>query len=98
MNPIFITTQEALNKAIKAALQEHLQRLLPEAVKQATAKEYLTKKELMKLTGWSSRQVEYKKSKREISFIRRGRLVLFPTQDVYEYLNQGYVPPKSKNK
>ena len=61
MNPIFITTQEALNKAIKAALQEHLQRLLPQAVKQATAKEYLTKKELMKLPAgpparWNTRR------------------------------------------
>ncbi len=91
MDAIIVTSPEALQQAIQEALGPALQQHLPALIRQATTKEYLTKKELMELTGWSSRQVEYKKSKRAISFVRRGRLVLFPTDAVHAYLDQGYV-------
>lgn len=84
------TILELIHDAVSTALKEHL----PEALERATAKPYLTKSELMELTGWSSRQVEYKKSSREIPFIRRGRLVLFPTDDIYSYLEEGRVPAR----
>ena len=91
-----ICTSADLREVISEELTHTLYNVLPEAVRRATAKPYLTKSELMELTGWSSRQVEYKKSKREIPFIRRGRLVLFPTQDVFAYLEEGRVPAKAK--
>ena len=96
MSTVIVTTQEALNNAIQEALDAALKNRLPEAVRRATTKAYLTKPELMELTGWSSRQIEYKKSKREIPFTRNGRLVLFPTEEVYAYLDQGYVTPRTK--
>ncbi len=97
MSTVIVTTQEALNNAIQDALDSALKESLPEVIRRATTKPYLRKPELMKLTGWSSRQVEYKKSKREIPFIRNGRLVLFPTEQVYAYLDQGYVKPRIKD-
>ena len=81
---IKITVEEAVGKA--------LEKQLPSIVRKATLKQYLTKKELMELTGWSARQVEYKKSKREIPFIRQGRLVLFPTDELDAFFLKGYVP------
>ena len=92
--PIIITSREALSDAISDALDSALKQHLPELIQRATQKPYLTKVELMELTGWSSRQVEYKKSKREIPYVRQGRLILFPTEDVFAYLDQGYVPTK----
>ena len=91
---IIVTTKEVLELMIHEAVSIALRESLPEAVRQATTKPYLTKKELMELTGWSSRQVEYKKSSREIPYIRRGRLVLFPTEDVHRYLEKGRVSAK----
>ena len=98
METIIVTSQPALNDAIQEAVDTALKQHLPEVVRRATTKAYLTKPELMELTGWSSRQVEYKKSKREIPFIRNGRLVLFPTEEVYAYLDQGYVKPRINKK
>ncbi len=92
MNPVFITSKDELDAAVHQAVETALLSHLPHALQRATAKPYLTKRELMDLTGWSARQVEYKKSQREIPFIRRGRLVLFPTEEIYAYLDQGYVP------
>lgn len=89
-----ICTSADLRDLISEELTQTLYNVLPEAVKRVTTKPYLTKKELMKLTGWSSRQVEYKKSKRELPYVKRGRLILFPTEDVFAYLEEGRVPAK----
>lgn len=95
---IIVTTKEVLEELIHGAIKTALKENLPEALQQAIAKPYLTKNELMELTGWSARQVEYKKTSREIPFIRRGRLILFPTQDIYEYLEKGRVPARKNTK
>lgn len=93
---VVVTSPEDLKSMVEEAVASALLRALPTAVERATSKPYLTKKELMKLTGWSSRQVEYKKSNRQIPFIRRGRLVLFPTKEVHAYLEEGRVPTKEQ--
>ena len=98
MKEIIVTTPEDLEAAISTAVERHMTRILPETIRRATLEPLLTKPKLMELTGWSSRQVEYKKSKREIPFIRRGRLVLFPTEEVLAYLEEGSVPAKSKER
>ena len=85
-------SREALQADIADAVASAIETRLPDIVRRATQKPYLTKRELMDLTGWSARQVEYKKSKRELPFVRRGRTVLFPTEEVYAYLKEGYVP------
>ena len=97
MSTVIVTTQEALNNAIQEALDIALKDRLPEAVRRATTKPFLTKPELMELTGWSSRQVEYKKSKKEIPYNRNGRHIMFPTEEIYAYLDKGYVKPRTKD-
>ena len=84
---VAVLTPEQVRTVVREEVQAALKAVLPLAIRQAMEKPYLTKAELMLLTGWSSRQVEYKKSKREIPFIRRGRLVLFPS-----YTYHGTVP------
>ena len=96
MEPIIITSKEALHTAVTEAVEAALCRILPEAIRRGTMKPFLTKAELMDLTGWSSRQVEYKKSRGELAFVRRNRLVLFPTDEVFAYLEEGRVPPAEK--
>ncbi len=93
---VIVTDELELAEIVQDAVQAALKRVLPSAIAQATEKPYLTKSELMQLTGWSARQVEYKKSRREIPFVKRGRLVLFPTQDVFAYLEEGRVPAKGE--
>ena len=95
---IIVATKDDIERIVHQALNKALNEYLPEALNRALAKPYLTKSELMDLTGWSSRQVEYKKSSREIPFIRRGRLVLFPTQEIYSYLEEGRVQKRSSGR
>lgn len=94
MSTVIVTTKEDLDALIQVAVSNTIKDILPAIVRQATTKPFLTKQELMDLTGWSGRQVEYKKKQREIPFVRRGRLVLFPTEEVHRYLEKGYVPAR----
>lgn len=77
---------------IERAVEAAVDRAVPPAVRQGTRRPYMTKAELMELTGWSSRTVEYRKSRREIPYVRQGRTVLFPTDEIEAYLREGYVP------
>jgi excisionase family DNA binding protein len=86
--------QDRIRALVNEGVQHALSETLPTALRQATEKKYLTKRELMDLTGWSARTVEYKKTERKIPFIRRGRTILFPTEEVYEWLEQGRVEAK----
>ncbi|GAB5519714.1 MAG: hypothetical protein RhofKO_19650 [Rhodothermales bacterium] len=94
--PIVVTTSAQLQAVVCLAVAEAIAKQLPQAIQRGIAKPYMTKLEVMDLTGWSSRQVEYKKQRRELPFIRRGRTVLFPTDDVYAYLESGRVPARGK--
>ena len=92
---IFIS-EEDLRKVVADEVREAVSQALPEAIRRATAKAYLSKSDLKELTGWSDRQIEYKKAKREITFVKQGRLVLFPTAEIIAYLELGRVPRRRR--
>lgn len=87
-------TKEELRAIVEEAVSAAVSTAIPRAVRAAVRKDYLTKAELMELTGWSARQVEYKKAQRELAYVKRGRLVLFPTEGVHAYLDAGLVPTR----
>ena len=91
-NHLVIITPEAIKELAASSAVAAVRQELPTLIRQANQKPYLTKKELMDLTGWSSRSVEYKKAEGKISYIRQGRLCLFPTDDIMAWLEEGRVP------
>ena len=90
-DPIAILQPGEIEGYVRKGVESALSGILAEEIRKATTKPYLTKKELMHLTGWSSRQVEYRKANRSIPFVRRGRTILFPTDEIYAFLEQGRV-------
>lgn len=79
---------EAVQPAVAAALQQ----ALPEILRRASRPAYLTRQQVMDLTGWSERKLAYLQSQRRLPYLKRGRSVLFKTEDVEAYLAEGYVP------
>lgn len=92
---IITLTPTELQRLIAEEVQKALAITLPDAIRQGTMPPTLTKPKLEDWTGWSSRTIEYKKAKGEIPYIRRGRLVLFPTDEIMAYLREGYVPART---
>lgn len=93
MSEITLLTPERLRAIAAEGAREAVRSELPDAIRRGTEKPYMTKSELMQLTGWSSRQIEYRKQNRSIPFIRRGRTILFPTSEIYDFLEEGRVDP-----
>ena len=94
MSEIILVKSDHLRSIVAEGVREAVRSEVPAAVRLGVKKSYMTKKELMELTGWSSRQVEYRKANRSIPFIRRGRTILFPTDDLYAFLEEGRVQVK----
>ncbi len=92
--PFLIASRQDLNAAVEEKVEAGIQKALPEAIRRALQPEYLTKAKLKDLTGWSDRQIAYKRANREIDFIKRGRLILYPTEAIYRYLEEGHVPAR----
>jgi hypothetical protein len=84
---------------LTAAIGEHLA-ALAETYRQpvqAREKKYLTQADVSALTGWSRRQLAYRRSMGDLPYIKRGRTVLYKRDDVERFLEEGYVPSgKSK--
>lgn len=98
MDPLSTALKEATKEAVREVapqlIGEALEQHLPEIIRRAALPVYLDKPRLMELTGWSSRKVDYMRSRRQIPYVRRGRSILFVTADVEKYLMEGYVPAK----
>lgn len=93
---VAVVAEDRMQELVAQGVREALEKTLPSALREATQKAYLTKTELMELTGWSARTVEYKKSERKIPFVRRGRTVLFPTDEIFQWLEEGRVEAKEQ--
>lgn len=94
--PVFITNETDLQKAVEAAIETALKKQLPDLIREATTKPYLTKQEVMELTGWSSRTLQHLRSTFQIHFVQHGRKILYPTEELYEFLEKHHVSPHNQ--
>lgn len=84
----------AVAEAVQPAVAAALEQTLPEILRRAALPAFLTRKQVMELTGWSDRKLAYLQAEQRIPFSKRGRSVVFKTADVEAYLAEGYVPVK----
>lgn len=82
---------EAVRDEVQAAVEAALTNALPGVIRRAALPPYLTKAQLVELTGWSARKVDYLREKRRLPFTQHGRKVLFATADVEAFLAEGHV-------
>ena len=88
----------ALGEAFGPVVEDALRRALPEVVRRAQIPPYLTRRQVLAITGWSDRRLSYLQAERRIPFIKRGRTVLFRAADVERYLMEGFVLPRDWRK
>ena len=81
----YITTREELHQAVHEAFETVLKDRLPAIISEATAKPYLTKEELMQLTGWSSRCLQNLRDTNQIPFVQHGYKILYPRTEILKF-------------
>lgn len=85
---------DAVRDAVQPAVAAALAAAMPEILRRAALPVYLSRQQVMEMTGWSDRKLAYLQAKRRLAFVKRGRTVVFRTADVEAYLGDGYVPAK----
>ncbi|MCC5908007.1 MAG: helix-turn-helix domain-containing protein [Balneolaceae bacterium] len=91
---VIVTTETALEKVFSKLFEKKINEALPELVKEATAKPWLTKEELMDLTGWSSRTIQHMRDTKKIPYSKHGRKILYPRKGIMEFLEAHHIQPQ----
>lgn len=95
MQTIVISPEE-LQNLIESAVERSVEKHVPNVIRQATKKEFLTVDELSQLTGWSRRTIQYLRDSRQLPFYQDGRRVLFKTDEIEGYLQSKRVRARGK--
>lgn len=85
---IFIPTREEFKDILSETVDQLLARRIPQIIRQANRKDYLTTAELKELTGFSYRVQKYHRDKGNLTFIHEGRKFLYPVDDVERFMNE----------
>lgn len=90
----YIFTKEELQETVRKAVNELFQKELPDILRKAKRKPWINTNELMELTGWSRRTVQYLRDKKRIPFSQEGHRILYPTDGIEEYLRSNQIDPR----
>ena len=90
----FIPTREDLQDLIDQAVSKAVKEQVPEIVREATAKQWLTKQDLKEITGWSDRTIQHLRDSDQIPFSKHGHKILYPRQGIMEFLEVHHVKPR----
>ncbi len=90
---VIVTTETQLEKIFSKLFEKQINTTLPALVKEATAKPWLTKEELMELTGWSSRTIQHMRDSNQIPYSKHGRKILYPRKGILEFLEDHHIKP-----
>lgn len=94
MSEIIVTTPEELQETVARAISETFKERIPELIREATAKPWMTKEELMELTGWSSRTLQHMRDSNQIPYSKHGRKILYPRKGILEFLEEHHITPQ----
>lgn len=83
---IFIPTEEKFRKIISDTVDSILEQRIPEIIRKANRKEYLTTAEFKELTGCSHRVQQYLRDEGKIPYSQEGRKIFYKTTDVEGFM------------
>lgn len=89
----YIPSRNELEELIHSAVKSTIREMVPSLLREATQKEYLTKDEVMKLTGFSSRKLQYLRDTRQIPYNQHGRKIVYPYEGVKQFLEINKIKP-----
>lgn len=92
---VFIPTQQAFEDILERKVESLLQRKIPEIVRRASRKEYITTKEFEELTGCSYRVQSYLRTENKIPYSQEGRKIFYRTEDVEKFMDERRIEPQS---
>jgi len=90
-----VTKIDDLRRAVEPVLRSLISELLPDLVRKATRKPYMTGQELADMTGWSKRTIQNLRDTRQIPFVQHNRKILYPSDGIEQFLQEHRVMDRS---
>lgn len=87
-NEVFIPTQSKFEEIIERKTASVLETLIPQLIRQANRKPYLTTSEFEELTGMSSPTQKYHRDAGNLPYIQEGRRIIYETVDAEKFLQE----------
>ena len=92
---IFIPSEEKFREILSETVDTLLEQRIPEIIRKANRKEYLTTAEFKELTGCSHRVQQYLRDEGKIPYSQEGRKIFYKTTDVEQFMEERRVNAKS---
>lgn len=83
---IFIPTEDKFREILNETVDRLLARRIPEIIRKANRKEYITTAEFKELTGCSHRVQQYLRDENKIPYSQEGRKIFYKTEDVESFM------------
>lgn len=83
----YIPTQEELEKIISRETRKAVSEILPNVIKKAIRKEWLTTDEVMDVLQCSRRHVQHLRDSKQLTFFQNGRTIRYKMDDLESFLN-----------
>ncbi len=87
----YIPTKEDLKDFINEAIQETVKNSLPEAIRKATRKQFLTTEEVMEFLQCSRRHIQHLRDSEQLPYHQHNRTIRYDINEVETFLNKGKV-------
>lgn len=84
----YIPSKEELELFIDRAVAKSIMKYLPDAIRKATRKKWLSTDDVMEMLQCSRRHVQHLRDTKQIPFMQNGRLVRYDVEDIEDYLNR----------
>jgi hypothetical protein len=91
---VFIPTEDKFKEILNETVEKILARRIPEIIRQANRKEFITTKEFKELTGCSHRMQQYLRDEQKIPYSQDGRKIWYKTKDVEKFMEERRIEPK----
>ena len=91
MSTVYFSTKNELKEVVSKEVRDTVLELLPQAIREASRKEWLDTSDVMELLQCSRRHVQHLRDSGQIVYHQTGRTIRYKRADVIAYLNNGKV-------
>lgn len=91
-----IATEDQIRKIIRDEVYSILEQSIPEIMRRANRKEYLSTSDFEELTGCGARTQQYYRDEKLIPYSQEGRKIWYKTSDVEKFIDERKIDKSMK--
>lgn len=81
-----IIADDDLDRIIQTAVEKAIHKSINSLEDKLIKHSYLTKAEVIELTGWSDKTIQNLRDHKQIPYTKHGRKILYPAKGIYDFL------------